>query len=221
MAEEVWKSRVRQALAEKGLNMKEASLAAGKGETFVRDMLERHREPKIDNFTALARVVDKPISYLLGEDAPVMPPRVREVKVRAFVQAGAWSESWEWDDDDRYPVYIPTDPRFEGLNLYAAETRGPSMNKRYPERTVLVFTKITDTREHPVPGKRYIVERRRPSGESEHTVKLLHRDEEGRYWLIPESDDPRFQAPIPIDGGETNADQVIIIGRIVYAISEE
>ena len=149
------------------------------------------------------------------------PPGLRRVTVAANIQAGLWAEAWEWPESDQYPVYIPDDAEFRPYKLYAAETRGPSMNKRYPERTVLVFTNIQETGEEPVPGKRYIVERRRAGGETEHTVKLLHQDTDGKYWLLPESDDPRFQAPISVEDGTGDHDLVAIVGRVCYAVSKE
>lgn len=202
--------------------MKAASLAAGKGETFVRDMLERDRVPSIDNFLMLAKIADKSPSYLLGDNpSPISEPGLRRVEVAAFVQAGHWEEAWEWDEADRYAVFIPDLPEFKGLRLYAAEARGPSMNKRYQERTVLVFNDVQESMEEPIPGKRYVVERKRSSGEMEHTVKLLHADAEGNLWLMPESDDPRFQTPISIEDGTGDEDTVTIIGRVVFAVTRE
>ncbi len=217
-----WKKRLKQALDEKGLSMKAASLAAKKGETFVRDLFERDRIPSIDNFLTLAKIVGKPASYLLGEgDGPITEPGLRRVEVAAHVQAGHWEEAWEWDDADKYGVYIPDLPEYRGLRLYAAEARGPSMNKRYPERTVLVFNNVQEAMEEPIVGKRYVVERRRASGEMEHTVKLLHEDAQGNWWLMPESDDPRFQAPISVEDGTDTEDSVTIIGRVIFAVTRE
>lgn len=149
------------------------------------------------------------------------PAGLRRIKVAAHIQAGFWAESWEWDEDEQYSVYIPDDPELRPFRLYAAETRGPSMNKRYPERTVLIFTNVQETMEPAIAGKRYIVERRRAGGEAEHTVKLLHIDEDGKHWLLPESDDPRFQTAISIEEGTEDEDTVIIIGRVHYAVAKE
>lgn len=140
--------------------------------------------------------------------------------MKAHVQAGTWAETWEWADDDAYDVYIPADPELATFRLYAAETRGPSMNRRWQERTVIVFTDVQETLETPEPGKRYVVERRRLGGEAEHTVKLLHQDNEGKFWLMPESDDPRFQAPIPVADG-IEGERIIILGRVRYAVTRE
>lgn len=149
------------------------------------------------------------------------PASVRTVPVKAAVQAGVWSESFEWPDpEDWYEVAVPRDEDLDGIELFAAEVRGPSMNRRYAEGSVVVCTAPWQDNEEPQPGRRYIVERRRLDGSIETTVKLLHRDPEGGMWLIAESDDPRFQAPIPING-MTEGEEIRVIGRVRYAVSRE
>lgn len=218
----LWRKRLEKAIKDSGLSMKEVSLAAGKGETFVRDLIERDRIPSIENFLAIARVVGKPVSYLVGENSETAKePGLRRVDVVAHVQAGHFAETWEWDEEERYAVYVPDLAEYRGLRLYAAETRGPSMNKRYSDQTVVVFNSVIEAHEEPIPGKRYIIERKRPSGESEHTVKLLHLDPEGKFWLMPESDDPRYQAPISVEDGTGTEDTVTIIGRVLFAVTRE
>lgn len=219
--DQIWKTRLAKALKDAGLNMLTASRAAGKSDTYVRDILRRDKQPTIESFIALARVVGKPVSYLIGEEADSPANGFRPVTVAAHIQAGAWTEVWEWDESDQYQVYVPDDPYLRPFTLYGAETRGPSMNRRYQERTVLIFTSVEETHEEPIPGKRYIVERRRESGEVEHTVKLLHRDDDGKFWLVPESDDPRFQAAISVEDGTGDGDVVAIIGRVRFAVSRE
>ena len=217
-----WKERIRAAIDAKGTSMKAVSLKAGKGETFVRDMLERDRAPSIDNLRSVANALDMTIIDLLSDKpTPKSDPGTRRVVVAAHVQAGHFSETWEWDESDHYDVFVPDDPEFRSLTLYGAEIRGPSMNKRYAEKTVVVFNNIIEAHERPILGKRYVVERRRPSGEVEHTVKVLHSDEDGKLWLVPESTDPRFQAPISIEDGTGDEDTVSIIGRVVFAVTRE
>lgn len=143
----------------------------------------------------------------------------RQVSVKAHVQAGEWSESNEWMDDDQYNVAIPDDPALRPYQLFGAETRGPSMDKVYPEGTSLIFTEQIETSEQIIPGKRYIVERERADGLREETVKTLWKDDDGRFWLIPESTDPRFNEPIPLNGED--GDTIRIVGRVVYSVRRE
>ncbi|WP_420408653.1 LexA family protein [Hoeflea sp.] len=144
---------------------------------------------------------------------------VRQVEVIGHVQAGEWAESWEWDVEDRYHVTIHTLGGPLNLKLHAAEVRGPSMNMRYNEGTVLVFDDIHETGEAFTVGKRYIVEKTSADGLVEATVKTLWQDEAGHFWLKPESNDPRFQQAIPLDGHD--GDTIRIIGRVRYAVVVE
>lgn len=147
------------------------------------------------------------------------PSTTRVVKVRSHVEAGAWEAHAEWPEDEWYSVAIPDDPIYRTLELFGSETRGPSMNRRYPERTVLVHTSFIGAGERLEPGKRYIVERERPDGTRETTVKTLSRDAEGKLWLMPESTDPRFQTPIPIDD---DLEAIVrVIGRVIYSVQRE
>ncbi|ELT50246.1 helix-turn-helix domain-containing protein [Ochrobactrum sp. 30A/1000/2015] len=143
----------------------------------------------------------------------------RTVTVKGQIQAGAWAETWEWPIEDQYEVPVPDDPALSNFSLHAAETRGPSMNKRYPDGTVLVFTDALERPEDLIAGKRYIVERERADGLREATVKKLWQDEYGAMWLLPESDDPRFQEAIPINGED--GDIIRILGRVRFSVTRE
>ncbi|OIN06122.1 hypothetical protein BFS86_19655 [Shewanella algae] len=160
-----------------------------------------------------------PAAQILFTDEDDTSVPARMVKVLGYVQAGEWEETWELSEEDQYDVPIPHDTSLNGYPLYAAETRGPSMNRRYPEGTVLVFTHIIETHEDLIPGKRYIVERERSDGLKEATVKILWFDDQRKPWLLPESTDPRFQEPIALNGDD--GDTIRIVGRVRYAVSRE
>lgn len=154
-------------------------------------------------------------------DEIITPPAhgTRAVQVKSHVEAGSWAADGEWPEDDWYEVAIPDDPTYRPFALFARETRGPSMNRRYPEKTVLIHTDLIETGGGLELGKRYIVERIKADGTRETTVKTLSKDENSRLWLMPESTDPRFQSPIPVDE-ELDA-EVRIIGRVVYSVQRE
>jgi transcriptional regulator with XRE-family HTH domain len=171
--------------------------------------------PDLARLEQIARELSVSVADLVSDSAAT----VRNVPVRGFVQAGHWAETWEWHDEDRYTVPVPVDESLSQFTLYGAETRGPSMNRRYPDGTVLVFTNMMETGEHVELGKRYIVERERADGMREATVKTLWRDEVGKVWLLPESTDPRFQEPIPLEGGDD--DTIRVVGRVRYSVSKE
>lgn len=162
----------------------------------------------------------------LGKIFNVAPEQVsapatntRIVKVRGFLEAGAWAENFEWEEDDWYDAPIADDPALRSIPLYAGEIRGPSMNRRFPERSIVIFSHLADTQEELQVGRRYVVERERPDGRRESTVKALWKDEGGKLWLVPESTDPLYQQPIPLEGGED--DTVRILGRVLYSVQPE
>lgn len=164
----------------------------------------------------------KDIADILGVDPKDLisdDSRTIKVRVRAHVEAGVWAESYEWPEDDWYEVAIPASRELEGVNLYGAETRGSSMNKVYPEGTILIFTPLIESQETIRPGKRYIVQRERADGLREDTVKTLFLDDTNKLWLMPESTDPRHQQPIELTG--ENGDSVRIVGRVLYSFRPE
>lgn len=132
----VWKDRIRRAIEAKEMTMKAVSLAAGKGETFVRDMLERDRAPSIDNFIAIARIVEKPISFLLGEDA-VQEEVDAVVPVMGYLGAGSEIEP-EFEQiphDGLDQIIIPFPLPAE---MIAFEVRGISMLPVYKDGHIVV-----------------------------------------------------------------------------------
>lgn len=170
------------------------------------------RPARIDQLARLYKI--DPVEVLMEP-----PPGTRLVGVRGHVQAGHWAEAWQWPESDWYEVTVPADPGLRSVSLYGAETRGPSMDRRYPEGTAIVYTDMIETGEALIPGKRYIVERERADGLREATVKTLWVDDRGTYWLLPDSTDPRFQEPIPVNGQE--GDTIRVVGRVRYAVQRE
>lgn len=192
--------------------MKDVSVSAGLGETYLRDVLVRGREPGVERMRALERE----LGFSRQDAIPIED--TRSVVVRGVVQAGYWTESFEWPEEDWYTV-----PLYAGQGapqtLRGAEIRGNSMNRWRPEGTVVVFTDHVELGEELKVGKRYVVERTNAAGEHECTVKKLWQDEAGMLWLLPESDDPRFQTPIELNGNE--GDTIRILGRVTHTIVRE
>jgi phage repressor protein C with HTH and peptisase S24 domain len=168
----------------------------------------------------LSRLEELANLFKVGVSELVSPTRsMRLVTVKQKVAAGIWSESPMWPEDDWYDVPVPDDPELRNVNLYGAENSGPSMNRRYPDGSALIFTSMIETREGLMPGKRYIVEVEKPDGLREATVKQLWKDDGGKFWLLPESTDPRYQQPIDLEGSD--GDMIRIVGRIRYAVQRE
>lgn len=141
------------------------------------------------------------------------------VPVRGILQAGVWRESFELPPPDQFEVWIPRRPEIEFEPLYAGIVRGESMNRVYPDGTIVVMRRRIEDPRDLIPEKRYHVERQRPDGSVECTLKTVKRRADGSIWLVPESTDPAFQETIavssPTDG------HVSFVGRVVQAIIAE
>lgn len=130
---------VRKRLDATGRNMKSVSLEAGLGETFVRDMLQRHRKPSPDALAKLAATLQTSVGYLTGE-APHSGMAevaavyegdlvsVAEYDVRLSAGGGMLVESENqtgvWQFSRRYLV---DELRLRPSNLAIVEVQGDSM----------------------------------------------------------------------------------------------
>lgn len=207
-------SRLKELRKSRGLTQQSVADALGLHITNYNRLENGKTKLDQERIVALARILKCDPLELVSNT-----PGVRIVKVRQHVQAGSWSESSLWPEDDWYDVAVPDDPTWRPIELHAAETRGPSMNRRYPEGSALIFASMYDTEESLQPGRRYIVEHERPDGLYESTVKTLWKDDAGEFWLLPESDDPRFQAPLPLHG--VDGSTIRIVGRVLYSVQRE
>lgn len=113
---------MKRALQQRGISMKEASLLAKKGETFVRDMLERDREPGLDSFAAVAKVVGQTVSELIGEIQSSRTQPIRVVGVAGAGPDGAIAFGGAEENLGEAPV-----PPGATADTVAVEVRGNSM----------------------------------------------------------------------------------------------
>lgn len=142
---------------------------------------------------------------------------LRSVVIGGKVQAGVWADNHAFDPQDRRTVTVPNDPDLKGLDLYAREIEGESMNKLYAHGSVVVLSRLAQRPGEIIAGKRYHVARTRGDVREE-TIKTLVRDRAGDYWLQPESDSPEFTA-FKLAGDENET--VELLGRVRYALTVE
>lgn len=205
---------IERRLAELGKNKSGLAKALGLPNPRVSEILSGIRQIQVKEIPALSRFLEMDGGELLlaltGEQIPVSPSDLSQIIVRGAVQAGHWVEASEWHHDDRYSVPVPDDPRFPGVERFGLEVRGPSMNRVYPEGTILVCVHRNDWASPPKVGQRVIVERRKPDGLVEATVKEL-REDGGKLWLWPNSTHPEHQAPILLDDGQADSIEIMAV----------
>ena len=142
---------------------------------------------------------------------------LRSVEVGGKVQAGVWADNHAFDPQDRRTVTVPNSAELRGLELYAREIEGESMNKLYAHGSVVILSRLSQRPGEIIAGKRYHVARTRGDLREE-TIKTLVRDRAGEYRLQPESDSPEFTA-FKLAGDENET--VELLGRVRYALTVE
>lgn len=145
--------------------------------------------------------------WLLGletvADAPAADPEmVPDLVVNGSVAAGVWRESEHWNDDRRFTIHLPSP--IPGAQRFGLVVEGYSMDEAYQPGTVLDCVSIFTGSAQPRSGDHVVVERRRPDGLRELTVKE-YRDEGGRLQLVPRSTRPEFR-PFDYSGPDAAAD---------------
>lgn len=138
-----------------------------------------------------------------------LPPSqlsLRRVPVVGFVQAGFFTEAIEWGFEDRYYVQIPTDDGYPpDLTRYGLEVRGNSMNRIFPDGSLVSVIDFSELGRAPETGDYVTVLRRDDFGPGmEATVKALQIRDDGSICLWPRSTDPHFQQPFVIPPPNTD-----------------
>ena len=159
--------------------------------------------------------------WLLGldnvDDGPLAEePELDRLKVNGSVEAGVWRESEHWDDDRQFTLEGSQSP-VPRARRFGVVVEGRSMDLAYEPGTVLDCVSIFKDGVSPQTGDHVIVERVRPDGLRELTVKE-YLEEDGRFFLIPRSSRPEFQGRIEIgepDHDYTGDDRVEVIAFVV------
>jgi SOS-response transcriptional repressor LexA len=156
--------RVRTLVEEHKLNMKAVSLAAGLGETFVRDMIKREREPSKENFDkvmdAIARVIGRipldPVKEVSPADIePINRPTLsRDIDVVAAVAGsdhGNGSFRFSMDPIDK----VARPPGLAGAKgVYSAYVENDSMWPMYSAGDLVFVSSIRPPR----PGDAVVIQ---------------------------------------------------------------
>ncbi len=214
-----WRERLRAELTARGLDMKNVSKNAGLGETGVRDMLERTREPKLKTIQAVLTYLNLPLAWLEeGEQSAAPEPMVPVlVAVTGEAAAGVWVEQDVWDTEKYDPV--PVVPgRYASVEQRAWRIVGPSMDLLKIEDGDFVITvPYWIARISPQESDIVIIERRH-GALVERTCKQVTIKRDG-YELWPRSTDKRYQSPLHVPrlhaDSEHGDNDVEIIGLVI------
>lgn len=157
----------------------------------------------------ISSVLGVEVSSLFGN---ILPTTNAGLSVIGEVQAGVWKEVDVVDEPKHPALPIGPDPRYPNISQFALLVQGTSMNKIFAPGTFIVCAAWAEIGRDPREGDIVVVERRR-DGMVETTVKKISF-QNNKLVLMPESTDPRFQAPIELEGN-IDRDEIAITGLVV------
>jgi SOS-response transcriptional repressor LexA len=191
------------------LSERKACIMADVGLNSIRHLRPpREHAPKADVLRKLEVALKAPPGYFVEAAAPAeeegqTQPTLTRIFVKGDVQAGVWREAIEWPADDWWTIEAPTSPRFPGAPRFGLLVKGRSMDRIYPDGTIVIVVRFLDIATAPEPGQRVVVARKNVAGEYEATLKEYDRDERGRHILWPRSTAPEFQTPFILPPGQS------------------
>jgi hypothetical protein len=208
---------VTKGLAKPGKTNTGLAKAMGVGQPRVAEIKTGTRQVKATELPKMARYLEEPIPAAL---TPYLAPTTM-VGLKGSVRAGYWADPGEETDFTGQYVGVQLPEVYRDIpRKFAVRVEGASMNRLYPDGTILVCASLYDLREtEPIAGKKYIVRRTRRDGAVETTVKEVAPDHTGRVWLWPRSDDPEHQSPIPLEGVE--GETIEATARVIWSMKPE
>lgn len=207
-------NRIREWRERKGLSQEALGELSGMTGAQISRLENAKRRLKTEDLRRIAVALGVPWQELLGDlQLPALQRRrLSSVMVRGRVEAGVWQESVEWPPEDWYPITVPETDEFSGVEKYAVEIRGRSMDKIFPDGSIAICVPIYAFNREIPSGAVVHVQRSRIDGGFESTLKEYVVEPDGRIYLWPRSTDPDHQAPIRYDD---RADAVVQIRGIV------
>ena len=176
--------------------------------------------PGSEHTARLAQMSGRPPIWFSGLDpVSVNDPESRLFPMVGEIQAGSWKEAIELEPDDRELVALPSALAVPPYVMKAFVVRGTSMDRIYPDGSIVFIATLHQNRITPVHGDIVMVQRQDNHGLYEATLKELVVDEDGRRWLWPRSHDPEHQSPLSIHDGRDPSTDVIILGIVAAAIT--
>lgn len=180
-----------------GFSQAEFSKQIGVDQSTLSKYERGEHNPKSEPIQKMADLAGMSVGEWLGiEPVSNKDVRAKTVRVVGELQAGVWREAIEWDYDDQYDAPVLLDSSLPGYALKGYVVRGTSMNRYYPDGSIVYAAATIYNGLTPANGDHVLVSRRNKSGLFEATLKEYVVEPDGSRWLWPRSNDPEHQTPI-------------------------
>lgn len=209
--------KIRELREKLGLSQVEFATRLDEDQSKISKWERGKQRPNADGAAKLAALAGQSVAEWWGV-APLRATDINAPMVRVIgeLRAGAWREAVEWPHDDQFTVPVPRDPAKPALPLQGFIVRGESMNRIYPDGTLVFVAATIPNGIKPKSGDIVLVQRRNRDGLYEATLKELVVSEDGARWLWPRSSDPEHQAPLQYRS--TDAEEVTVTGVVDTAV---
>lgn len=130
------------------------------------------------------------------------PIYFQQIPILGEVAAGAWLEVDPLKTEEEPTDWLPfsPDPQLNLNSAFVLKVHGTSLNKIAPEGSLLVCTPYAG--QELSDGDLTIVERARDGGSLIEVTAKRVRQPNGHFELWPESNDPKWQTPIVLNGDD-------------------
>lgn len=197
--------RIDEILKRRGESRSGASIAAGLGESYIRDLERKKGSPNLAKLSQLASYFGATLDDLLPNSNidHAIKASVTSLPVVGKIAAGHFMDITLVDQDEDYPVInVASDTRFSHAKQYALLVTGSSMDLKFPDGCYVTCVDFVSSGLHLKPGMTVHVERTIAGTHLvENTLKEI-QSINGEMVLIPRSSDPKF-GPIIIHGDES------------------
>lgn len=212
-------ARIRELRRSQGLAQHELGAKIGVPQSTVHKWEADKQLPSDENAESLAKYFGMSVPEILGYNlALVADMPGRRVNVIGELAAGNWTDSPTWPDDDQYQISAFLPPGWEDSPIDAFEVRGPSMNKVYPDGTIVYVAPYDQVPGGARNGDYVVAIRENEDGEFERSVKKYVIDDEKKTWLFPESTHPEHQAPLEFKKKDRSPTAVKIAGMVIAGV---
>jgi transcriptional regulator with XRE-family HTH domain len=202
-------NRIRELRESRGLTLAQLADRVGTSHATIQRLEAGKMRLTQDWADKISAALKVQFSEIFGD---IVPAAMSGLSVLGEVQAGVWREVEAADEPKYPPLPIGSDPRYSGKNQFALVVRGESMNRVVHDGAYIVCVSWADLGRAPRDGDLVVVERRR-DGLVETTIKRIKLQDQS-ILLVPDSNDPRWQTPIVLDGGLEN-DEIVITALVI------
>lgn len=202
-------NRIKELREKRGLTLAQLAELVGTSHATIQRLESSKMKLTQEWANRLAQVLSVQLAEVFGE---IVPAVIDGLPVLGTVQAGVWREVDVADEPKYAPLPISHDSRYPASAQFALMVRGTSMNRIVQDGAYIVCVSWAQLGRNPRDRDLVVVERRR-DGLVETTVKRITLQNK-KIILLPDSDDPRWQSPIELEGGLEN-DEIAITALVI------